>query len=253
MNVIAVQHDIAWENRRENYDRVNALLKDTCVSAGSLVVLPETFAVGFTMDAAAAEEPGGETEAFLSSLARDHEACVVGGTLTRHGGGKPRNEAVAFGPDGELLARYAKMHPFSFANETDHREPGDAVVTFEWGGMVVAPHVCYDLRFPELFRETVKLGAQVFAVIANWPAPRADHWTTLLKARAIENQAYVVGVNRCGRDAENEYAGGSAVYGPRGELLVDAGEGEGVAAAELDREELVSYRASFPALDDMRF
>ena len=252
MNVIAVQLDIAWENRRANYDRVSALLGESVVPAGSLVVLPETFAVGFTMDPSAAEEPGGQTESYLASLAKAHSSCVVGGVIARHGGGKPRNEAVVFGPDGALAARYAKVHPFSFVNETDHREPGDEVVTFAWDGMVVAPHVCYDLRFPELFREAVRLGAQVYVVIANWPAPRADHWSALLKARAIENQAYVIGVNRCGRDEKNAYAGGSVVYDPRGVPIAEAGDGEGVTSVTIELEPLLSYRAAFPALKDMR-
>ena len=252
MNVLAVQLDIAWENRRANYDRVNALLGENDAPPGSLVVLPETFAVGFTMDPSAAEEAGGPTESFLASVARETRSFVVGGTLTRRGEGKPRNEAVAFDPRGELVARYAKMHPFSFVNETEYREPGDEVVRFAWGDVPVAPFVCYDLRFPEVFREAVRRGVLLYAVIANWPAPRAQHWRALLDARALADQAYVVGVNRCGRDEKNDYAGGSAVFGPRGELLVDAGDGECVVSATVDREELLSYRASFPALDDMR-
>jgi len=117
----------------------------------------------------------------------------------------------------------------------------------------VAPFICYDLRFPELFRMAVRQGAQLYVVIANWPASRVHHWVTLLQARAIENQAYVVGVNRCGSDPKVAYAGRSLVVSPRGVILADAGGGERVLSAELDLAALQAYRAEFPVLQDMRW
>jgi len=116
----------------------------------------------------------------------------------------------------------------------------------------VQPAVCYDLRFPELFRTPAARGAELICVIANWPAARESHWLALLKARAIENQAYVAAVNRCGRDPNVEYAGRSQIIGPRGEVLEDAGNGEAVIAAELDATLLRQYRGQFPALGDVR-
>ena len=116
----------------------------------------------------------------------------------------------------------------------------------------MAPFICYDLRFPELFRRTVVRGAQVYAVMANWPAPRIDHWFALLRARAIENQAYVAGVNRCGQDPSLAYCGRSAIFGPRGERLAEAGDAPAVIGCEIDLAELVEYRRDFPVLDDLR-
>jgi predicted amidohydrolase len=122
-----------------------------------------------------------------------------------------------------------------------------------WHDFQVAPFVCYDLRFPEIFRAAVKQETGLFVVIANWPSAREEHWLALLKARAIENQAYVLGVNRCGDDPKLHYSGRSQLIDPRGAILADAGESEGVISAELDLKALEEYRSSFPALADMKF
>jgi predicted amidohydrolase len=127
--------------------------------------------------------------------------------------------------------------------------PGEKPVVLSCGEVRVAPAVCYDLRFPELFRA---VRADVWCVLANWPTPRVEHWLTLLKARAIENQAYVIGVNRCGRDPGNEYPGRSQIISPRGEVLADAGDGEGIIQAALDMPALEAYRREFPVLRDAR-
>jgi omega-amidase len=252
MRVCAVQLDIVWQDPEVNCRRVSDVLAAGSIPEGSLVVLPETFAVGFDAHNGMAESRGGPTEQYLAGLARRHASYVVGGTLTGEPGATSRNEALAFGPDGGLLARYAKIHPFSFAGESLYREAGNEIAVIACGKFLMAPLVCYDLRFPETFRAAVARGANLYAVIANWPEPRADHWTSLLKARAIENQAYVIGVNRTGRDEKNVYAGGSVVFGPKGETVAVAGRDECVVEAELDSDALEEYRASFPALKDMR-
>ncbi len=178
--------------------------------------------------------------------------CLVGGVVRRDPpAALGLNQAVAFGPDGAELARYSKIHPFSFAGEERHFARGGDVATFAWGGFAVAPFVCYDLRFPEVFRVATRAGANLFVVIANWPAAREAHWLTLLAARAIENQAYVVGVNRCGRDPNAAYSGRSRVLDPRGRLIAEAGGGAGVFEADLDLEDLRAYRREFPVLADV--
>jgi predicted amidohydrolase len=252
MRAYLVQFDIAWRDAAANYRAVEKLLAGRAVAPGSLVVLPETFATGFTMDPLAAESEGGPTESFLAGLARSTRSCILGGTLTRRPGGRSRNEAVAFDDTGALVARYAKRHLFSLAGEHACREPGDEVAAFAWRGFTVAPAVCYDLRFPETFREAVGRGADLYAVVANWPAARADHWAALLRARAIENQAFVVGVNRCGRDEQNEYAGGSVAFDPRGGTIALASAAPCVLECDLDPEAVAAYRREFPALHDMR-
>jgi predicted amidohydrolase len=253
MQIVACQLDIAWEDKPANFARARALLAGAGLRPGALVVLPEMFATGFSMHVdTIAEADDGPTHGFLAELAREYRALVIGGVVTRAADGRGHNNAVVFGPDGTLVARYAKMHPFSFAGETKHYQAGERIVTFPWHDLTVAPFVCYDLRFPEVFRQAARAGAELLVVIANWPQPREAHWRALLPARAIENQAYVVGVNRAGRDPLVAYSGQSVILGPRGETLAEAGTGEQLLFAEVEKVPLVEYRRQFPALADMR-
>ena len=253
MQVIGCQLDIAWEDKSTNFERVRALLKNVAIEPGALIVLPEMFATGFSMHVAAtAEAAQGETYQFLAQLARDTASFLLAGVVTRNPDGRGRNEALVLGPQGDEVARYCKLHPFSFAGEDQHFAAGDAALSFASGPFRVAPFVCYDLRFPEIFRHQTRLGAQVLVVIANWPAPRDAHWQALLRARAIENQAYVVGVNRVGRDPKLAYAGHSLIIDPRGETLTAGSDREELVVASLQLEPLLEYRRQFPAIDDMR-
>jgi omega-amidase len=248
------QFDIAWEDKAANYRRVETLVNRAQLAPGTLLLLPEMFATGFTMNAdAVAETADGPTPRFLSDLAARQRIFVQAGVVLRSDGPRPCNEAMVFDPDGKLLVRYAKMHLFSFAGEPEHYRPGNSTKTFSWHDALVAPAICYDLRFPELFRAAAMGGAEIMTVIACWPAPREEHWQTLLRARAIENQCYVAAVNRCGCDPSGlAYSGHSQIVDSRGQILVEAGGCEGViqAAVDLDAERL--YRGQFPALGDMR-
>jgi predicted amidohydrolase len=247
------QLDIAWEDKAANCSKVEAMLARTPLPEGALVALPEMFGTGFSLNlAATAEQESGATESFLSRLAVQHRVFLLGGVVRASPSGRGRNEVVVFGPAGDLVARYAKMHPFTPGGEDAVHEPGDDVLVFDWGGCLVAPVICYDLRFPEVFRVAARKGAQLFVVIANWPAPRAEHWVTLLRARAMENQAYVLGVNRCGSDPNHRYAGGSLAIGPQGEVLADAGDQECLFPAQVDLSQWASWREEFPAWRDLR-
>jgi len=253
MKVFLVQLDIVWEDRSANFAKVKALLEKQAIPAGSLIVLPEMFSTGFSMDLNVTVEPASsDTESFLSELARAHQSTVVAGVVRQGNAGKGRNEAIAIEPSGQALARYCKLFPFSFGGEDQHYEKGGNVVFFETGGFVVSPLICYDLRFPEAFRMAVKRGAELLIVIAQWPSRRTQHWITLLQARAIENQAYVIGVNRCGSDPALTYDGRSIVVDPHGNIIADAGTSEGVASADLDPQMVKQWRADFPALHDIR-
>jgi predicted amidohydrolase len=250
-NLFAIQLDIEWEDKAANFRKVKALVEAAAPAAGSLVVLPEMFACGFSMNLARTRQGAErEDEAFLAALARKHGVFVAGGVVSGGAAEMGRNEAVVFSPEGQLIARYAKIHPFSLGGEAKAHEAGSEIVTFEWGGFVVAPFVCYDLRFPEIFRAAARQGANLFVVMALWPVKRQQHWLTLLPARAIENQAYVVGVNRVGRDPEFLYAGRSVVVDPQGVIIADAGEREHVIPAMLEPEVANSWRRDFPALRD---
>ena len=174
------------------------------------------------------------------------------GAWSRAGDGRGRNEALVFGPEGQEVGRYCKLHPFSYAGETKHYQAGEDLTVFEWHELTVAPFVCYDLRFPEVFRRAVREGAQLLCVIANWPHAHEAHWLALLRARAIENQCYLVGVNRVGTDPHARYGGRSLILGSRGETLAEAGDAEQVISAAVEVGPLLEYRQHFPALADMR-
>lgn len=253
MQLVACQLDIAWEDKPENFRRVREMLAAADVQPGALVALPEMFATGFSMHVdTIAEAEDGPTHVFLAELAAELKSHVVGGVVTRASDGRGRNDAVVFGPDGRQVARYAKLHPFSFVGETKHYQAGSELTAFRSGEFNVAPFVCYDLRFPEAFRLAVARGAELMVVIANWPAPRDAHWRALLPARAIENQCYVLAVNRAGSDPHVPYAGSSMIVTPRGETAAIADARPQVLTAEIDRQPLLEYRREFPALADMR-
>lgn len=254
MQIVAVQSDIVWEDAAANHRRVRGLLESAKPERGAVVVLPEMFASGFSMDVAKTTDAGGKSAAFVAAMAKELGVYVVAGVVNPHERDRAChcNESVIVGPDGKDVARYQKIHPFTPGGESDHYRAGEMVIVVDISGWKVCPFVCYDLRFPEVFRIGVSKGAELFVVIANWPAARVHHWVTLLQARAIENQAYVVGVNRAGKDPKFEYPGRSLVVDPTGKVVGDAGEREGVIQARLDRELLERTRATLPFLKDMK-
>lgn len=242
MKVGLAQFDIAWENPEQNKVRLRSL----CAGADvDWLVLPEMALTGFSMNRAASELKPGDLE-FCADLAREHRCAVtVGGVV------EGRNCAVTFSADGRQVSQYAKTHLFSYSGEHKHYEPGISTTSLSIAGMRVMPAICYDLRFADMFWAQGPV-TDVFVVIANWPASRREHWITLLRARAVENQAFVIGVNRIGRDPNVAYAGDSQVVDPFGEILVDAGAREGIFVAELSTERLAEVRAKFPFLADRK-
>ncbi len=219
---------------------------------GDMAILPEMFSTGFAMDPTALAEPAdGPTATFLSETAKRFGIYILAGLATRHDN-TYRNEAVLLAPDGTAAGRYWKTHPFSPSEEEQHYTPGDRAVVIQTGQFQLAPTICYDLRFPELFRSSTAAGANLIAVIANWPAQRADHWSCLLRARAIENQAYVVGANRCGSDPNHSYAGRSVIIDPQGNTIASADNDQCVISAPLDLDAVNQWRDAFPALRDIR-
>jgi predicted amidohydrolase len=251
--VAALQFDIAWEDKRANFTTVRRLLEAARFPENTLVALPEMFATGFSMRAdAVAESYGAETELFLATTAKDFGLYLVAGAAMRGKDGKARNKALIFSPEAKLIAYYAKMRPFTPGGEKDFYAPGKEVTSFLWGECNVSPFVCYDLRFPELFREAAKAHRpELFVVIASWPEKRILHWIRLIQARAIENQSYVLAVNRIGKDPYYEYLGRSMIVDPDGEIIADAVSKEGWIKANLDLEKLTKYRSGLPFLDDM--
>ncbi len=254
MKVYACQLDIIWEDKPANFEKVRSLVLSAQPDPGSLFVLPEMFSTGFSMNVQAiAEEATPGTEEFLRDLARQWKIYIQAGLVTQGPDGKGLNQAVVISPDGQELTRYTKIHPFTLGGELASYQRGSEIKHYEWNRLQVSPFICYDLRFPEIFRTAVKRGAEMLVVIADWPSRRAHHWVTLLQARAIENLAYVVGVNRAGKDPQHVYPGRSLIIDPHGAILADAGANEAVISAEIDPATVRTWRKDFPALHDIHW
>jgi omega-amidase len=253
MKIYCCQFDIQWEDKKANFTKVRNMLTKEGPEPDSLVLLPELFATGFTMNAAELAEPNNSlTEQFLSDTAHRFRVYLLGGMIATGTAGRGRNECAYFSPTGELIARYCKIQPFTMGGEAANYDSGERVLVTSWNNFSLAPFICYDLRFPEVFRRAMRRGANLLTVMANWPVARIQHWVTLLQARAIENQAYVAGVNRCGTDPKLTYNGRSIIVNPTGEIIADAGDGERIISADVSLDFVNTYRAELPFLKDVR-
>jgi predicted amidohydrolase len=249
-HVAGVQFDIAWEDKPANHRIIEDLLAEADLPAGSLVVLPELGDSGFSFNLDRIADD--QTTLWACRLARRLHVWLQAGHAIRGKDGRGRNCATLIDPRGAIAGTYHKVHPFSFGREAEHFSGGEHLLIRTCGAALVAPLVCYDLRFPELWRLAALAGAQVLTIGANWPQTRQPHWRALVLARAIENQAYVVAVNRIGSDPHLAYSGGSLIVSPTGIVLAEAGAEPAVLQAELDMQALRQWRAEFPALRDIR-
>jgi len=250
MLIAGVQLDLAWEEPAENFRRAQPLLERAAAGGARLVALPEMFNTGFSMNAAAIAGHAERTRTWLSEQARRLSIHLIGG-YAEPGEPRPKNALSLFSPEGRELLHYQKIHPFSLAGEDRHFSGGAAVGTATVEGVRVTPVICYDLRFPELFRAAVD-ATDLFVVIANWPEKRRHAWSTLLAARAIESQCFVLGVNRVGAASGEPHCGDSALLDPFGFARASASGEAAVVLGSVDADEVAQVRARFPFLADRR-
>jgi predicted amidohydrolase len=251
MIVAGVQHDIVWENPEENFARLAPRIEKAAADGARLVVLTEMFSTGFSMKTDRVAEPvDGPSARFLVEQAQANDVWVCASLPEQSDGAHPFNQLVLAAPDG-ATHRYAKIHPFTYGREHDHYSPGTRFLSVDVEGTRCSFFVCYDLRFADEFWARAQQ-TDCYVVPANWPAPRREHWMTLLRARAIENQAYVVGVNRVGEGGRLRYCGDSTIIDPFGEVVADGGDGETIITADVDPERVRSVRAEYPFLQDRR-
>ncbi len=256
LRVAAIQHDIVWHDRTANFARLDPMIDAARAGGAGLILLTETFSTGFSFDTPGiGESEGGPSSNFLAAAAARTGAWVGGscpeiGSGPADGDARPSNVFVLAGPDG-TEHRYRKIHPFSHAGEERYVRPGTEFVTVTVEGVRLSLFVCYDLRFADEFWGLAH-DTDAYLVVANWPAKRRLHWSTLLRARAIENQAYVVGVNRVGTGGDLDYSGDSAIIDPLGEILATGAGGETILFADLDTDHVVSTRDHFRFLQDRR-
>jgi predicted amidohydrolase len=251
MKVTGIQLDIAWEDPTANFRRSEALARQAQEGGATFIALPEMFNSGFSMDAKLIAGFAQETRGFLANLAQELGVYVLAG-YGEPADPKPANACSIFDPSGKEILHYTKIHPFSMAGEDKAFLAGESVSTVEVEGVRITPFICYDLRFPEPFRSAA-VNTDLFCVLANWPDPRRHHWSLLLQARAVENQAYVLGVNRSGSGDRLHYTGDSALLDPMGTIL-DQGEAgkEVLVQGHVDAAEVSRIREHFGFLQDRR-
>ncbi len=248
LHITLIQPDIVWEDKAANLQRYETMLA-SITGPRHVVALPEMFSTGFSMAPERLAEPmDGTTVAWMKQMAARHR-CILTGSLIIEDEGKYYNRMLWVQPDGNI-GHYDKRHLFAYAKEDQHYSPGETRMIAQVNGWRVNLMVCYDLRFPVWSRNT-RGEYDVLLYVANWPEPRSLAWRTLLQARAIENQCYVVGVNRVGTDAKgNKYLGESSVFGPLGETLWQQASVEAVQTVTLEMDTLIQAREKLPFLKD---
>ena len=255
VRVAAIQHDIVWGDREANFEHIAPIIASAAASGARFALLTETFSTGFVTDRPIGEPQGGPSSQFIIEQARTN-GLWVGGTCPEipddapQDDQRPFNSFVIASPDG-VVHRYRKIHPFTYGGEHKHFRAGDELFTIEIEGLRVSPLVCYDLRFADEFWQ---LAAQtdLYLVPANWPEVRRLHWQSLLQARAIENQAYVIGCNRVGQGGGLSYCGDSRIIDPLGELLATAARTESILLADISARHVADTRERFQFMRDRR-
>ncbi len=255
MKAALLQFNSVWEEPKENHVRAAELISIAAAQGCDVAVLPEMFPTGTSSNTAiTAESADGPTDAFLAAAAKKHTMNIIAGFALqgKDPESKAGNIAAVYNRQGDRVALYTKIHPFSPALENRSYAAGIAPVIFTLEGAACGIFICYDLRFPEAFRSIAKKVQAIF-VIANWPRARIEHWETLLRARAIENQCFVIGVNRTGVDGNGlYYSGCSQIIDPWGRVLCHGSEREPLVIAEFDPREAERYRAKYKFLNDMK-
>jgi predicted amidohydrolase len=252
VKVAAVQHDVVWADKEANFARLVPMIEEAARAGARLVVLTEMYSTGFVMDGERVAEPvDGPSTQFLVDQAGRHQLWVGGSVPERPDGcDRPFNQLVVAAPDG-TRHRYAKIHPFTYAGEQEHYAAGRDRVVVDVEGVRVGLFVCYDLRFADEFWALAP-DVDAYVVPANWPESRREHWRALLVARAIENQAYVIGVNRVGEGDRLTYVGDSRIVDPLGRVVAEAAGSEALLVADVDPAVVAATRRRFPFLQDRR-
>jgi len=253
MRVCAIQMTVEKGDRATNHAAVRRFAAEAVRSCTpDVIVLPELWSTGYALDRAAelASPEGSLDAAFLGALACELGVSFAGGSVLASRGGRVFNRAQVIDREGRHFAGYDKIHLFRLMDEDRYLSAGAAPLWFELGGMRCSSVICYDIRFCELPRRLAVGGAELLFVSAEWPIPRVEHWRTLLRARAIENQMFVAACNRCGVTDGTEFAGRSALIAPDGTVLAEAGTGEEIIWADFESDAVRRTRELIPVFQD---
>lgn len=251
MKVALCQMNIIWEDKATNQLKVIQYIKEAAQQAVDLIVFPEMCLTGFSMNIKKIMEENGETVTFFSQLAKQFNIFIgFGWVKAARNGKKAENHFTIVTPTEDVLSDYIKIHPFSFAKEDKDFLGGQKIVYFKIKEFLASTFICYDLRFPEVF-QTASHSGELIIVAANWPEKRSEHWKCLMKARAIENQVYLLGVNCVGRVNDISYSGDSCVIDPNGNIKAELVDEEGLIICEIEND-VDSYRKDFPVKQDRK-
>lgn len=256
LNIALIQADIEIGNVKANMSKMLGMMEQAAAAdmKPDVIVLPEMWNTGYALDRIQelADPMGQETSHMLSEFARNHRIQVVGGSVAERIEDRIYNSMYVLNRSGEQIAKYSKIHLFRLMDEEKFLQAGQQPVTFELEQLKAGASICYDIRFPELSRTLALGGAQVLFVPAEWPHPRLHHWRTLLMARAIENQMYVVACNRVGTSGETDFFGHSMIIDPWGEVIAEGDEQERILTGTLDCGLTDEVRGRIPVFEDRR-
>lgn len=249
MLVAISQYQIKWEDKEKNYEKAVFYVQKAAQNGADVVFFPEMSLTGFSMNIMYTGETLNNTLQRMKILAKQNKICIGIGWVNLNNN-KGENHYTVIGKDGEVLSDYIKIHPFSFAGEDNFFISGTKINYFQLCGFECSTFICYDLRFPEIF-QAVSSKAHMIIVPANWPERRSEHWKCLLRARAIENQVYIVGINCVGTVGELEYSGDSCVINPQGDILCSLSNEEVLLYQEITND-VQMYRDSFRVKADRK-
>jgi omega-amidase len=256
LNVSLIQMDIALGEPDLNYKRLSEMLDKAikAVPKPDVIVFPEMWNTGYALEQIQqlADEDGERTKLFISNFCQAHQVHIIAGSIAERKGGEVRNTVYVFNRQGELTADYSKIHLFRLMEEEKFLTSGDQIGSLAIEDIQAGVMICYDIRFPELARSLALDGAQILFVPAEWPHPRLHHWRTLLMARAIENQMYVVACNRVGISGKTEFFGHSMIIDPWGEIIAEGGDQEDIISASLQMSDVENVRNRIPVFEDRR-
>ncbi|WP_062108070.1 carbon-nitrogen family hydrolase [Bacillus niameyensis] len=254
MKIGCIQLNVAFNNPDQNYAEAERLIRKAVSQGAELIVLPEMWNTGYALDQLeqTADIEGQRTKAFFSALAKELHVHIVGGSVATKKSEHFYNTMYSYSNKGELVGEYDKAHLFKLMDEHLYLEAGDSANRFQFDGIEAGGVICYDIRFPEWLRTHALTGAKVLFVPAQWPKTRVDHWKILLQARAIENQMFVIAVNRTGSDPNNEFNGQSMIIEPWGNVLWTGSENEELAVIDVDFSIVDEIRERIPVYADRR-
>lgn len=244
------QIDIVWENKKENMSKCEYYVRLASDNNVAIIVFPEMTLTGFSMNVERTSENNNSiTVDFFKILAKKYDIAIVFGYVSEESE-KYYNKLVFVDKTG-IIMDYSKIHPFSYGEESKYFSAGSKIEHGKFMNINFGGYICYDLRFPEIFQAS-SIDNEVIFVIANWPKARVKHWRTLLSARAIENQCYIIGVNRVGIGNNLEYEGSSMIIDPYGECITNTVAEEGLIIGNINIETVHTYRREFPQILDKK-